>query len=165
MLFFRQACAIESAARWNSNRNIFVLFAAPVGLPSDGSTDSPILKILSTYPNVHYRNVDWYNYAVGTPADEWVKQDKMLTTEHFMGHLADFIRLLSLYKFGGIHLDLDFVVQKSFDKLAPNFVGAQDSFGVQNAVMGFQSKEVGHKIVEIILRSVDFTSYVFIHFI
>ena len=162
MLCRRQACAIESAAKWNPNRDIFVLFAAPLGLPSNGQVDSPILKALSSYINIQYRSVDWYKYAVDTPVEEWVKKDKMLTTEHFKGHLSDFIRILSLYKFGGIHLDLDFIVQKSFDDLPPNFFGAQDDNEVQNAVYGLESTNVGHTVVDLILRFVRLERFFFL---
>lgn len=159
MLRRRQACAIESAAKWNSNRDIFVLFTAPLGLPSNGQLDSPILNALSSYINIQFRNMDWYKYAVDTPADEWVKKDKMLTTKHFKGHLSDFIRLLSLYKFGGIHLDLDFIVQKTFDDLPPNFFGAQDDIEVQNAVFGLESRNVGHTVADLILRFVKLNNF------
>lgn len=155
MLHRRQACAIESAAKWNPNRDIFVLFTAPLGLPSNGQVDSPILKALSSYINIQFRNVNWYKYSVDTPAEEWVKKDKMLTTEHFKGHLSDFIRLLSLYKFGGINLDLDFIVQKTFEDLPPNFFGAQDNNEVQNAIYGLESRSVGHTVVDWILRFVE----------
>ncbi|XP_055307991.1 alpha-1,4-N-acetylglucosaminyltransferase-like, partial [Sitodiplosis mosellana] len=147
----RQACAIESTAMWNPNRDIFVLFTSPVGLPSNGQINSPLVKALSTYSNIQYRNVDWYKFSVGTPAEEWVKKDKMLTTIHFMGHLSDFLRLLALYKFGGIHIDLDFIVKSTFEQFPPNFIGAQDDKEIQNSFYGFESRDVGHKIVELFL--------------
>lgn len=130
------------------------MFASLVGFPSNGKIDSPILEALSTYQNIHYRNTDWYNYATDTPAEKWVRSDRMLTTKHYMGHLSDFIRLLSIYKFGGIHLDLDVVVQTTLENLPPNFIGAQHYNEVQNSMFGFESRDVGHKIVELILRFV-----------
>lgn len=142
-----------------------MLFAAPVGFSTNGIIDAPILKALSLYPNVQYRNVDWYNYAVGSSAEEWVKEDIMLTSIHYLGHLSDFIRILSLYHFGGIHLDLDFVVQKSFKDLPPNFVGAYQHHKIQNAVLGFESKDVGHKILEMILRFVKYSFDLFFYYL
>ncbi|XP_055306635.1 uncharacterized protein LOC129570934, partial [Sitodiplosis mosellana] len=149
------ACAIESAVTWNPNRDIFVLFSSPVGLSSNGQANSPVLKALSTNSNIHYRNVDWYKERYVNScrflyhSEEWVKKDKMLTTEHFMGHLSDFLRLLSIYKFGGIHFDLDIIVQSTFEDFPPNFIGAQDAEEIQNSVLGFESRDVGHKIVEL----------------
>lgn len=126
-----------------------MLFTAPVGFPSN---QDPMLKALSSYPNIQYRNVNWYNYSVGSPVEEWIKEDEILKTKHYLGHLSDFLRFLSIYKFGGIHVDLDFIVLKSFDDLLPNFIGAQEPDCLQSSIFGFDKTDLGHKFAEMHLR-------------
>ncbi|XP_055298368.1 lactosylceramide 4-alpha-galactosyltransferase-like [Sitodiplosis mosellana] len=147
----RQACSIESAAKLNINQDVFVLFAAQVGSLSNNPT-SPIFKALTSYPNIYLRSVNWYNYAIHTPAQEWVKRDIILTSPYYVAHLSDFIRLVTLYKYGGIHFDLDFIIQKSLDDMPANFAGAEQSDVISNAVFGIESNYIGHKIIEMILR-------------
>lgn len=147
----RQACAIESAAKWNSNRDIFIIFAAQVGFNAKKSY-SPVINALKTYPNVHFRTVDWYKYAIGTPAEQWIKKDIIFKSKYFNVHLSDLLRLVTLYKFGGVYFDLDFVIQSNLDNLSPNFAGAQIENDINNAVFGFERNGVGHKLIDMILR-------------
>ncbi len=52
---------------------------------------------------------------------------------------ADYIRLYALYNYGGIYLDTDIEVLKSFDDLLhlPYFLGAEDSgYGIEAATIG-----------------------------
>lgn len=116
---------------------------------------SPVLKALTSYPNIHFRSVNWYNYAIYTPAEEWAKQDLILTSPNYIAHLSDFIRLVTLYKYGGIHFDLDFIIKKSLDDMPVNFAGAEHNDSISNAVIGIESNNVGHKIIELILRFVQ----------
>lgn len=147
----RQACAVESAAKWNSNRDIFVIFSAQVGF--DGKDPySPVINALKSYPNIHFRTVDWYQYAIGTPAEQWIKKDMIFKSKFFNVHLSDLLRLITLYKYGGIYFDLDFVIQRNLDDLPPNFAGAQIENDINNAVFGFDNKDVGHDLINLILR-------------
>lgn len=70
--------------------------------------------------------------------------------------MSDFLRLLVLYRYGGIYLDTDVVVQKNLDDLPPNFVGKEVDVKkkinhVNNAVIGLQD-EFGHEISELFLK-------------
>lgn len=138
----------------NPNRDVFILFAAQVGIPSDDLSSS-MFKALTSYPNINFRSVDWYNYAIHTPAEGWINKDIILTSPYYIAHLSDFIRLVTLYKYGGIHFDLDFIIKKSLEDMPENFAGAERNDSISNAVVGFQSNNIGHKIVEMILRFVQ----------
>lgn len=70
--------------------------------------------------------------------------------------MSDFLRLIVLYKFGGIYLDLDVVVQKNLDELPANFVGKEsfwknDDDSLNGAILGFQD-DIGHKIMKLCLK-------------
>lgn len=69
--------------------------------------------------------------------------------------MSDFLRYLVLYKYGGIYLDLDVVVQKNLDELPANFCGIEkeelEIADLNVAVFGLQNK-TGHHISELCLR-------------
>lgn len=126
----------------------------PVGFVKE--PESPIIAALKSYQNIHFRNVDIYEFSKNTPAEQWIKQDHIFTSAFFVAHLSDYLRLIALFKFGGIYQDLDFVNIKSFDSLPPNFAPQETPSCeyINNSVLGFESNDVGHTIVEMILRFV-----------
>lgn len=136
----RQACAIESAARAHPNGQIFVLFASPTGSQPPPPATSPnssaggrfdaVPLLRSRYPNVHWRNVDVWRYADRTPVPAaWLQSrgqpniSTLFASAYHVSHLSDLLRVLSVYRFGGAHLDLDFVVRAKL----PAFVRASSS--------------------------------------
>lgn len=99
--------------------------------------------------------MDWYEYSVNTPVEKWINRDRILSSKHYVAHLSDFIRLVSIYKYGGTYFDLDFLIQKSLENLPPDFAGVDQDNVVNNSVMRFQSKDLGHHLVDMILRFVN----------
>lgn len=75
---FRWACAIESAALANMNRDVFVIFVAPVGYPQNKTELSPVLRALSSYPNIYLRNVHLPSIVTKTPVEKWCVQLKKI---------------------------------------------------------------------------------------
>ena len=74
----------------------------------------------------------------------WVDQ---AFDSHKYAYAADYIRLYALYNYGGIYLDTDVEVLKSFDDLLslPYFIGQEPSeTGIEAAVLGF---EKGNKLI------------------
>uniref|UniRef100_A0A182MJS3 Alpha 1,4-glycosyltransferase domain-containing protein n=1 Tax=Anopheles culicifacies TaxID=139723 RepID=A0A182MJS3_9DIPT len=146
----RQACAVESAARANPDWSIYVLFAAPVGFRNQ--TEQPILDALLSYRNVHLRFVNLTTYANGTPLEEWMESGEIFRSLYMNSHLSDVMRYLTLYKYGGTYLDLDVIVQQSFEKLEPNYAGAESVRWVAAGVMNFDPKGQGHELAEMCVR-------------
>lgn len=70
--------------------------------------------------------------------------------------MSDYLRFITLYKFGGIYFDLDFIVIKNGDKLPPNFAPEESTEieFINASVLGFESKDVGHRMAEMVLRFV-----------
>lgn len=141
--FCREACAIESAAKSNPNRDVFVLFISPVGYTS--RVPKAVESILK-YPNVHLRNNDMWKYAIGTPLEKWLTSDTIFHSDYLYEHMADVLRFLTLFKFGGIYSDTDVIVMKSFDDLGKDFAGDDWGDVVGCSVLGLDVTGLGHKI-------------------
>lgn len=150
--YSRQACAIESAAKENPNWNVFLLFASPVGFRNDSTPHSPIIQALESYSNIHMRNLNLFTYAVGTPAEDWLKNDHLFRSKYLNSHTSDFLRYLTMFKYGGVYLDLDVVVQKSFENVEPNFSGAESNEDVAAGVMSFDHTGYGHQVATMALK-------------
>lgn len=124
-----------------------MLFASPVGPAQNSSTFSPLVNALKSYPNVHMRNVNLWTFAAGTPFENWINKGDLFHSEHIVAHTSDALRLMALYRFGGIYMDLDVVVLKSFENVKPNFSGFESENQVESAIMGFTQSGIGHEIV------------------
>lgn len=146
----RQACAIESAAKWNVDRDVFVIFTSKVGFLDD--VDAPIMNALQFYENIHFRNINLTTYTAGTPAEEWLRSDQLFLSKYLHSHVADFLRFISLLKFGGIYLDLDVVVQQKFNSLPLNFAAAESVNFTAVGAIGFDHDGIGHDIVELCIK-------------
>lgn len=107
----RQACTVESAANTNPNATIYFLFLNP--LPAS-STSSILLQLLRrNYQQILIRRVDLKEYLENTPLDQkWLKSSHFNTAPWPVVEVSNVLRVLTLWKYGGIYLDLDFVMIK-----------------------------------------------------
>ncbi|XP_030751737.1 lactosylceramide 4-alpha-galactosyltransferase-like [Sitophilus oryzae] len=64
-------------------------------------------------------------------------------------------RLLLLWKYGGIYMDLDVIVIKSLESLPNNFAAAESGSKINNDVIGFSKKGVGHDHVQVSLEDLS----------
>ncbi|XP_011873508.1 PREDICTED: uncharacterized protein LOC105565148 isoform X2 [Vollenhovia emeryi] len=131
----RQACAVESAARNNRNLNVFLLFLA-TGQFSEKS--ERLVDILETYNNVYIRRVRLSSYVIDTPIEDWFWANiRKLWENHEWLHkdFRDYVRMLTLWKFGGVSLNLNSVVLTSLEELT-TFAGVQDNRDMDIGVFG-----------------------------
>jgi mannosyltransferase OCH1-like enzyme len=94
----------------------------------------------------------WEKYLPGYQIIEWNEKNSDLTLPFVKeayrykkwAFVADYIRLKVIYNNGGIYLDTDMMVLKSFDELLSNncFLGAQDSEYLNAAIVGALPKNV-----------------------
>lgn len=159
----RQSCAVESAAFKNPTFDVFVLFASPTFYPEKNT--SPEILSLLRYPNVFFRNNNLWNYTKDSPAEKWFKSEVLFRSHFVTAHISDFLRLMTLWRWGGIYMDLDVVVKESFEAIPLNFAGAESEQLVANGVMSFESVGFGHYIVDLILQRfvADFRGDVWAH--
>lgn len=119
----------------------------------NSTTDSPsIIRALQSYSNIYFRNINLWTYSANTPLEDWFLGDELFRSQYLNSHVSDFLRYVSLYKFGGTYLDLDVVVQKTFENISANYAGAESDNFVAAGVLNFQHNGIGHEIAEMCVR-------------
>ncbi|XP_011301363.1 lactosylceramide 4-alpha-galactosyltransferase isoform X2 [Fopius arisanus] len=144
----RQACAVESAARMNPTMQVYLLVLSHSNF---SVVTKEIVEALSAYKNVKIRRIFMEEYVKNTPLEEWWASGILRTSKWPRSHMSDILRYLTLWKFGGIYLDLDVVVTTSLEKLT-NFAGAEDWEDVAAGVLGFGMSGLGRRIADACLR-------------
>lgn len=71
---------------------------------------------------------------------------------YLFSHISDFLRYLTLYRYGGIYLDMDVVMLRSMEEVPPNFTGAESNTHLAAGVMSLAHNGFGHEIAESCLR-------------
>ncbi|KOB69439.1 Uncharacterized protein OBRU01_17462, partial [Operophtera brumata] len=145
----RHACAVESAAKTHPGRQIYVLFSGPVLI-------WPFID--SSYPNIHFARVHIDEYAKDTVLEDlFSKRTHDTSKEWKVVHTSDLLRLITLFKFGGLYLDLDMVVVKPLDHLGRNWVARENGSNINNAVMNVAKDDLGKKFIGMVLNEVSST--------
>ncbi|EDW63845.2 uncharacterized protein Dvir_GJ10917, isoform C [Drosophila virilis] len=142
-----QACAIESAALHNPKFQVFVLFACSIRNES-----VPIIDALLSYKNVQFRSINLDRYAEDTPIADWLKKGDLFKSSYLMFHLSDLLRLITLYRFGGVYMDMDVLVLRSLEEEPLNFAGAERADSIGNGVIGLEPNGFGHQLCELFLQ-------------
>jgi len=65
-----------------------------------------------SYSNVRIWKLDISEYIKGTPLENWDFMSKVKSSRWPVVHSSDILRYLTLWKYGGTYLDLDFVILK-----------------------------------------------------
>jgi lactosylceramide 4-alpha-galactosyltransferase len=133
----------------NPEREVFVLFASQAGFRNHSAL--PIIDALLSYPNINFNYLNITQYAENTPLEGWMKSGELFRSSYVIAHTSDVLRFLSLWKYGGTHLDLDTVSLKPLNTLKPNFVGAENVWFVNNAVVNME--KTGHDFADMCVRS------------
>ncbi|CAB3253065.1 unnamed protein product [Arctia plantaginis] len=145
----RQACAIESAARMHPNKQIYVLFSSPV---SDNTLRNSSLAKLSMYLNINFARVHIAEYARNTPLEDLVASKEFYRSKWWVEHTSDVLRSLTLYKWGGVYLDMDMLVVKSLASLGKNWVAKEQPLLVNGAAIAISKDRVGRKLINAIVE-------------
>ncbi|XP_046735357.1 lactosylceramide 4-alpha-galactosyltransferase-like [Diprion similis] len=148
LLNARQACAVESAAKMNPRMTVYLLYVSPVKF---SNASKKIVRQLTSYENVRIRHISMERYTKGTPLEKWYATDIIKSSRWPRSHMSDILRYLTLWKYGGIYLDLDVVVTSSLEKLK-NFAGAENWEYVAAGVLGFEKSGLGRRMADACLR-------------
>ncbi|KAK4874710.1 hypothetical protein RN001_014070 [Aquatica leii] len=129
------ACAIESAALTNVNYNVYLLYLSPGQIKDSGTLSDNLLKILGKYPNVKILHLDFQKLSVSMSIVHLYQK-----TPYSYDAMRAVIKFLILKKYGGIYLDNDVFVIKSFDTLPLNFIGTNISDSISSSVISWRDK-------------------------
>ncbi|KAG5343163.1 A4GAT galactosyltransferase, partial [Acromyrmex heyeri] len=158
----QQACAVESSARNNRNLNVFLLFFATEQFSEKSKR---YIKILETYDNIYIRRIRLSTYIIDTPIEDWFWTNIRRLWENkdwLHKDFHDYVRMLTLWKFGGVSLNLNSVVLTSLDKLT-TFTGVQNNRDMSVGVFGVDtSTNFGRNFVDAcmeIIKSTNANSY------
>uniref|UniRef100_A0A2A4J1Y3 Alpha 1,4-glycosyltransferase domain-containing protein n=1 Tax=Heliothis virescens TaxID=7102 RepID=A0A2A4J1Y3_HELVI len=146
----RQACAVESAARANPDWEVYLLFNAPVS--SVMHRKSCLVKLLQ-YPNVRLARIHADSFSRESAVQQIVRRD-WRRSRYPVEHSADIMRMLTLHRWGGISLDLDMLVVKSFNNLTQNWMVKTSSFDLGTGVMRLSKDEVGQNLTTEIIQEI-----------
>ncbi|KAI5652116.1 alpha 1,4-glycosyltransferase conserved region domain-containing protein [Phthorimaea operculella] len=151
-LDMRQACSVETAARAHPNRQINVLFAGRS--TTKDKTRQKYLNKLLKYKNVKFYKIHLFQYARGTPLED-LAVDGLRKSRYLIHHASDILRFITLYKFGGIYLDLDVFVVKSLDHMPikKNWIGRDSDSGLAVALIAFAKTGVGKELIDEIMTN------------
>lgn len=144
----RQACSVESAARAHPDWEVYLLFNSPVS--PDMLRVSSLSKLLE-FPNIKVARVHASAYAKDSIVHSIVNK-RLNKSLHPIEHTADIMRLLTLKKWGGVYLDLDQVVVKSFDMLPSNWIAKESNEDVSSGAMAFSKDEIGKNMINTFLK-------------
>lgn len=96
--------------------------------------------------------MDLWQYSIDTPVTDWVKTNKLFRSNFLYEHMSDYLRAVTLYKFGGLYMDLDIVVQKSLKDLGEDFIGDDWANVVAGGVMHLNNFGIGREVSERYLK-------------
>ncbi|CAH0696327.1 unnamed protein product [Spodoptera exigua] len=143
----RYACAVESAAKANPDRQIYVLFSSPV--PRAALEEKAIINVLDeSYNNIKFARVLIKDLVKETPLQSYVyRLDKKDLDER----VPRILKFLTLYKFGGIYLSFDVIVAKQFD-LCDSWFVKDTPKTFSSDMFAFSRNKVGKKLADTALR-------------
>jgi lactosylceramide 4-alpha-galactosyltransferase len=106
----REACAVASAANTNPDSKVYLPYTCSIIGNNGDSTE--YVKQMLFYPNVRIWHLIISDYIKGTPVDTWDFMGKIRSSKWPVVHASDILRLITLWKYGGTLLDMDFVIRK-----------------------------------------------------
>lgn len=144
----RQACAVESAALVHPDWEVYLLFTSPV---SEAMLKRSCLMKLLQYPNIKLARIHVYSYTKNTAVSRIVSE-KLWKSKKAVQHTSDIMKMLTLNRWGGVSLDLDVLVMKTFDFLPDNWIAKESPYLLASGVMRFSKDEIGRNITRKVLQ-------------
>lgn len=147
----RQACAVESAAKLHPDHDVYLLFTSTGQIDEDNEDNNKLINALRNYPNIYLLHLNFTRYIKDTRIEFLYKNGHLKYSAYARSHASDLLRYLTLYKYGGIYMDLDVIVIKPLTDLSKNFAGAESKKNVAAGVLRFTSKDKGHDYLNMCL--------------
>lgn len=143
----RLGCALESVVSQNPGRKVFVMIPEETemaGYP----------KYLMKLPGLFFVKADFLLLSRGTPGAEMWENGKLESAKIRIVCTSELMRLVLLYKYGGIFLDMDYIFKAPLPWDVENFFASQYNGNVNGALMKFGR---GHPYLQLTLK--NYVSY------
>ncbi len=112
----KELCSVESVARNNPEKRVFVVMTSDTADLSHG--------LHSVYGNVFFVHVNLDDFVGDSPLGALWSSGEVRRSRFYISHLSDVLRFLLLFKYGGTYLDLDQIVFSSLPEV-PNYLGRE----------------------------------------
>lgn len=149
----RTACAVESAAKINTNWNIYLFFIDVIGYDEHVAD---LIDKLSLLANVQIIAISLEDLSKDTPLYDWVQAKHYEQSQYIVSHVSDLVRVLLLYKYAGTYMDTDIISLKPVAHLGRNYAVAQSYFEVVPGFMNFGSDNIGREMIQSIAGKFKF---------
>lgn len=103
--------------------------------------------------DIEVKKYNMVDIAQGTTVERFLKKERSSPASG-EEHWSDLLRLLLMYKYGGLYMDIDSIVVKPMINLGPNVLGLDSENNVNKAIMRF---EKDHPFLEAALQ--EFTTF------
>ncbi|XP_013162692.1 PREDICTED: uncharacterized protein LOC106114144 [Papilio xuthus] len=143
-----EACAIEAAARLHPDTEINLLYTSAISR----STWSDHLDQLVKFDNFRLVGIHVQSYADGTKFEEFWKKGLIHSRLGNHKEIAEYIKFLTLHKFGGTVLQLDVIVNKPLDDLGVNWLVKNGDGLLATDAISIRRSSIGRNITANILR-------------
>lgn len=146
-----QACVIESAAIVHPESKIYILFSFSI---TESLIKGYFEEVLSNYPNIYASRIHIVEYAKGTVFGSILAND-IIKRRQPVKDVMNILKVITLYKWGGIVLDSDMLVISSFEDLPENWVVKMNN-RISTGILSFGKDDLGKNITSAIMKYVIF---------
>lgn len=138
----------------NPDRRVYVLITTPLSFLDYPA--NPFVRAILSYPNVRLKHFDVIEITRHTPLERWILNSTLFKSTFLDARLSDVYRLVVLWKYQGIYVDMDTMTLKNFKQLPMNFacVESDHKNRIGNAFMGVDT-DGGRKFIELFLTWVN----------
>lgn len=110
-LLWRQTCSLESVARSNPDRPIYLYMSTETTTPQ-----TPWMDIVRQFKNIEVVLLNNAHYFNGTQFDAWYKEGEWQNSPFEISHMSSYIRWLTLLRGGGLFIDMDVILFRRLEK-------------------------------------------------
>ncbi|KAI8420440.1 hypothetical protein MSG28_008930 [Choristoneura fumiferana] len=146
----REACTIEAIARSHPDKFVYVLFTRPL---TEKECFRGPLGEANKFLNVHFYRANISTYALHTPLEEIFNGSLTSHGKRHHRRMAEYLKFLTLYHYGGLVVDLDMLVTAATEHLGSNWLVREDDGRIGSAVVSLSRDRVGRKVTPLVLSA------------
>lgn len=137
----REACAYESAALTNPNRDVFIIFLSPFGLDMNYEKWPLSIRALMEYPNIYFRTVRLEDLFKNSILEKGFDKNQIYDPR-FSEHLKVLSQILLAYRYGGTCLNTEYLILRNLHAVGYNWISDSE----ENIILDFRHYGLGHLI-------------------